>query len=441
MTLPATAAPAIGDGVRVASRLLALIARALPPDSGVTLALAGDASTAGTSARIVFASPGALGRSLWPLRPDALGDAHLRGEFDIEGDIAAVARAGSVFDLGRLTWAERMAIASGVLKLRRIATPARALTRRAKLHGRRHSVARDRAAVRFHYDVGNAFYALWLDARMTYSCAYFASPEMALDAAQEAKLDLICRKLDLRPGQRLLDIGCGWGSLVLYAGEHYGVEAVGVTLSEEQAQSANEQARDRRLADRVRTVVLDYRELASLGQFDAVASVGMFEHVGRSHLPDYFAAAECSLRPGGFFLNHGIAVAKDASGRRRPRIELKADFIGSHVFPDGELVGVAEVMGYAQGAGFELLEAESLRPHYALTLAAWVSRLEAAKDQAIALVGDEVYRTWRLYMAGSRIGFERGDLDVVQLLLAKPNATEPAPRPLSPWWTAGRNGA
>jgi len=424
--------PRLSDAWR-ARGVLARVARALPADSGVALGLAGDGPATDALARIVFSSPGAVGRALWPPTPDALSDAHLRGDFDIEGDIAAVARAGRSFDLGRLSWTERAALLRDVFKLRGSAGPTTALTRRARLRGRRHSIGRDRAAVRFHYDVGNAFYALWLDRRMTYSCAYFATPETDLDAAQEAKLDLVCRKLALRPGQRLLDIGCGWGSLIVYAAEHYGVEAVGVTLSEEQAREAVAHARDARVTDHVRALVLDYRELARLGPFDAVASIGMFEHVGSAKLRDYFAAASRALRPGGLFLNHGIGVAALSQGRR-PRIRLDTDFVGAHVFPDGELVTVAEALDRARGAGLEVIHVESLRPHYALTLAAWVRRLEVKRETARSLVGEEAYRTWRLYMAGARVGFERGELEVAQMLLARPLQGAPAPRPLRPWW-------
>jgi cyclopropane-fatty-acyl-phospholipid synthase len=382
----------------LARGVLALLVRALPTDSGVELALAGDRPTRDTLARLVFSSPGALGRALWPPTPDAMGDAYLRGDFDIEGDIAALARAGTPFDLGRLAWSERAALLRDVLRLRRDAGAATALTRCARLRGRRHSVARDRTAVRFHYDVGNAFYTLWLDRRMTYSCAYFGSPETELADAQEAKLDLVCRKLALRPGQRLLDIGCGWGSLIVYAAQRYGVEAVGVTLSDKQAREADAQAREARVADRVRAFVLDYRELARLGSFDAVASIGMFEHVGSEKLRDYFAASYRALRPGGLFLNHGIAAVERSRGPL-PRVRLSVDFVGRHVFPDGELVTIAEATDQARSSGFAV-----------------------------------VYRTWRLYMAGARVGFERGERDVAQMLLERPSACALASRPLLPWW-------
>jgi cyclopropane-fatty-acyl-phospholipid synthase len=260
----------------------ALLRRALPADRPLELVLADDAASgpgAGPE-RIVVNGPNALGRVLWPPSADALGEAYLRGDIDIEGDIWTVVDAGRAFDLRRL--GRRLPrLARLGLELRRGAAPAPRLKRVARLSGRRHSRARDLAAVRFHYDVGNDFYALWLDRRLAYSCAYFATPKQSLDAAQEAKLDLICRKLRLEPGMRLLDIGCGWGSLVIHAAERYGVQATGITLSARQARWATDEIRRRGLQDRARGEVRDYRDLAELGPFDAVASVGMFEHVGR----------------------------------------------------------------------------------------------------------------------------------------------------------------
>ncbi|MEX0889441.1 MAG: class I SAM-dependent methyltransferase [Chloroflexota bacterium] len=419
----------------LARELLALIRRALPPESPLELVLVDDASSTPRSApaRIVVGGPDALARLMWPPSADALGEAYLRGDIDIDGDIWTVIDAGRSFDPTRLR-RHLPRLARLGFQLRRGASPARSLERVARLHGRRHSRARDLAAVRFHYDVGNDFYALWLDKRLAYSCAYFEAPESTLDAAQEAKLDLICRKLRLKAGMRLLDIGCGWGSLVAFAAERYGVEATGITLSARQAEWAAAEIRRRDLEGRATVMVRDYRDLDGLGPFDAIASVGMFEHVGRGRLNEYFGGAFAALRPDGLFLNHGIATT--ATGRRW-RGWLRFDdggFIGRYVFPDGELVSVEDSAGFARRAGFELLDVQSLRPHYALTLKAWVARLEGAADDARALVGEEVYRTWRLYMAAARSGFESGSLDVAQLLLARPGAQRPAELPLRPWW-------
>jgi len=418
----------------LAREALVLLGRAMPTGSRLDLALASDAAPEpSAAARVVVRTPDALGRLLWPPSPDALGEAYLRGDIDIEGDIWTAVDAGRSFDMRRLGRAlprlTRLA-----LELRRGAAPAPALHRRARLSGRRHSRARDLAAVRFHYDVGNDFYGLWLDRRLVYSCAYFESPDMSLDAAQEAKLDLICRKLRLEPGARLLDIGCGWGSLVMFAAERHAADATGITLSAVQADWASAEIGRLELDGRASVAVQDYRDLAGLGQFDAVASVGMFEHVGRERLGEYFSAAYRALRPGGLFLNHGIASA--ATGGRRPRWLRFGDggFVGRYVFPDGELVTVEDAIGVARRAGFEVIDVQSLRLHYALTLKAWVERLEGSAERARELAGDDVYRTWRLYMAAARRGFEEGSLDIAQLLLARPGAGRPAELPLRPWW-------
>jgi cyclopropane-fatty-acyl-phospholipid synthase len=371
---------------------------------------------------------------LWPPSADALGEAYLRGDIDIDGDIWTAIDAGKSFDVRRLGRDLPRLVRLG-LRLRSGAAAVPPLRRSAHLSGARHSKARDLAAIRFHYDIGNDFYALWLDRRLVYSCAYFESPETSLDDAQEAKLDLICRKLRLEPGMRLLDIGCGWGSLVIYAAERYGVDAVGITLSEEQANWAGEEIRRRGLDARARVEIRDYRDITELGTFDAVASVGMFEHVGRERLAEYFGAALSAVRAGGLFLNHGIAT-NATRGRFPPRWLRFGDggFIGRYVFPDGELVTVGDAASFARRAGFELLDVQSLRPHYALTLQAWVERLEASADRARELVDEEVYRTWRIYMAAARSGFEDGTLDVAQLLLTRPVAYGPRQLPLRPWW-------
>lgn len=437
MTAPIRAASVTGDQVAIARQMLATIRRALPANPPIEIALASDAgSERSAPARIVVHAPDALARMLWPPSADALGEAYLRDDIDIEGDIWAAIDAGRALDLRRLG-RDLPRLARLGMRLRRgVSAPPR-LRRRARLPGRRHSRARDLAAIRFHYDVGNEFYALWLDRHLVYSCAYFPSPTASLDEAQEAKLDLICRKLALRPGMRLLDIGCGWGSLVMFAAEHYGVEATGITLSAAQAAWAGDEITRRGLDGRALVAIRDYRDLDEFPAFDAVASVGMFEHVGRERLAEYFGAAFAALKPGGLFLNHGIATTAIGSRLRPPWLTFgDGGFVGRYVFPDGELVPVEDAVGFARRAGFELLDAQSLRPHYALTLKAWVERLEASADRARELVDDEVYRTWRIYMAASRRGFEDGSLDVAQLLLARPEDDGPARLPLRPWWNA-----
>jgi cyclopropane-fatty-acyl-phospholipid synthase len=434
---------------RLAKAIVEVVGRAIGDSGDLEIALDGppgpprspagiDHAPARPRARVRVAGPDAVARLLWPPTPDSFAEAYLRGDLEIDGDVMTAVAAGQAVDLRRLGPGDARRVLRWLLELRRGVAAGPPLRRLARLSGRRHSRARDMAAVRFHYDVGEAFYSRWLDRRLTYSCAYFDRPDdpaADLDAAQEAKLDLICRKLDLRPGERLLDIGCGWGSLILFAAERHGVEAVGVTLSERQAAEANRRAAAAGLADRVTAEVRDYRDLGPLGPFDKVASVGMFEHVGEANLPMYFRAAFEVLRPGGLFLNHGIAQgARPVRWRAGPR-PAASHFVDRYVFPDGELVPVEGAISAARrSTPFELLDVALLRPHYALTLAAWVARLEASWDAAVAAAGEEVARTWRLYMSAARLGFERGDLDVAQLLFARPGPGGPATRPLRPWW-------
>jgi cyclopropane-fatty-acyl-phospholipid synthase len=437
-------APALDRRTAIARAVVAILRRAIADPALLSIALDGappdDPALGGAArARVRIAGPDAVARLLWPPTPDTFAEGYLRGDLEIEGDVMSAVAAGQALDLRRLDARDFRRLLRWGLELRRGATAARPLTRSASLRGPLHSRARDMDAIRFHYDVGESFYSLWLDRRLTYSCAYFERPDdpaADLDTAQEAKLDLICRKLRLQAGQRLLDIGCGWGSLILFAADRYGVEAVGVTLSQRQADEANRRAAELGLADRVRADVRDYRDLAPLGPFDAIASVGMFEHVGERNLPEYFKAAFASLEPGGYFLNHGIAQGRNPGGTLGPDLRPSAShFVARYVFPDGELVPVERAIDIAKSAGgFELLDIQQLRPHYALTLAAWVARLEAHWDEALAAAGEEVARTWRLYMSASRHGFEAGEIEVAQLLLARPVDGGPAPRPLRSWW-------
>jgi cyclopropane-fatty-acyl-phospholipid synthase len=276
----------------------------------------------------------------------------------------------------------------------------------ARFHGRLHSLRRDSAAVRHHYDVPTDFYRLVLGPTLVYSCAYFESADMTLDEAQEAKLDLICRKLDLRPGERFLDVGCGWGSLVLHAARSYGVQATGVTLSPSQADEARRRIAEAGMSDLCRVEVLDYRSLED-GPYDKVASIGMYEHVGRDQLPAYAAKLRSLLRPGGRLLNHGIARTKP--GR-------VGAFINRYVFPDGDLQPVDSLLHALQDEDFEVRHVETLREHYATTLRHWVANLDANRSEAVRLAGSERERVWRLYMTGSAQAFEDGDLGVYQTL-------------------------
>ncbi len=288
-------------------------------------------------------------------------------------------------------------------------------------HGKslaRHTLDRDRRQIQFHYDVSDDFYALWLDPRRVYSCAYFEQPDMTLAAAQEAKLDLICRKLALKSGERFLDIGAGWGGLLLWATEHYGVRATGITLSRNQHAHVSRLIEERGLGGRVQVKLLDYRDLPEDEPFDKIASVGMFEHVGRSRLPEYFAKIRRLLAPGGLLLNHGIT----AGGTRNAQLGGGiGDFIERRIFPGGELLHVSHVLAVMADAGLEGLDTENLRPHYARTLWAWSDALESQLERARRTTAERTLRAYRLYLAGSAMGFERGWMALHQTLAARPS--------------------
>ena len=379
---------------------------------------------------IVLESPGALRRMLLPPSELALTESYIFGDVDIEGNLEAAADLGDVAASRLQSPRALFRLARHIMALPRdeAETSAdRTRTRSAHLSGRRHSARRDREAVRFHYNVGNAFYALWLDARMIYSCAYFARDTDTLDQAQESKLDLICRKLRLAPGERLLDIGCGWGGLIMHAARRYGVFALGITLSDAQAETARERIAAAGLGDRCQVELRDYRQLPPEACFDKIASVGMVEHVGAQRLEEYFASAWAALRPGGLFLNHGIvSIAGSRPESRWSRAAghfwKRGAFIDRYVFPDGELVPAATVIANAERSGFELRDVESLREHYVSTLRHWIQRLELRRDEAVALVGEPTYRVWRLYMSTSAYGFRTGRIGIIQSLLAKPGS-------------------
>jgi cyclopropane-fatty-acyl-phospholipid synthase len=281
----------------------------------------------------------------------------------------------------------------------------------------RHTRAADARQVQYHYDVSDDFYALWLDPRRVYSCAYWPASVGDLAAAQEAKLDLVCRKLMLQPGERFLDVGAGWGALLLWAAEHYGVQATGITLSKHQHAHVNRLIDERGLGGRVAMHLMDYRELAEDQPFQKIASIGMFEHVGRARLPTYFRKLRRLLEPGGLLMHHGIP----ARGTRNRELGAGiGDFIDRYIFPGGELVHVAHVLEAMADAGWEALDVENLRPHYARTLWAWSDNLEAQLAQARTLADETTLRAWRLYLAGSAVAFERGWMALHQVLAARP---------------------
>jgi len=376
-------------------------------------------------ATLVLKYPGSLRAMLLPGNEVAAGEAYLYDDIDVEGDIEVIYGMAESLLKVLPDWMGRLHLAWQLLRLP--GNPGERPKGRGptELAGKRHSIKRDRKAVTYHYDVSNAFYSLWLDSCMVYSCAYFLSPDEDIDTAQARKLDYICRKLRLKPGKRLLDLGCGWGGLVIHAARHYGVNATGITLSQPQADLANARIAAAGLADHCRVQVRDYRDMDEPGGYDALVSVGMFEHVGEAMLPEYFSRAQWLLRPGGVFLNHGIAKrATDPPARGRT-------FSNTYVFPDGELVPINTTLHAAEEAGLEVRDVESLREHYALTLRQWVRRLEVHHDEALQFVDEPTYRVWRLFMSGSAHGFTRGRLNVYQTLLVKPDAGGRSNLPLS----------
>ena len=370
---------------------------------------------------IVIREPSALAYLLHAPAQVGLGRAWVSGAIDVDGDLEAVLAARGHFEAAQLSRRDRARVALEALRAAgpRVLVPPPAPASEARTGGRLHSLLRDRAAIRHHYDVSNRFYELLLGPSMVYSCAYFEDPSDPLEVAQERKLELICRKLRLQPGERLLDIGCGWGSLLLHAAEHHGVRGVGVTLSGAQAELARERIRAAGLADRVEVRVLDYRELGD-GPFDKIASVGMYEHVGRSELGRYVEHVHTLLRPGGLFLNHGIARLRSAP----PDGDT---FISRYVFPDGELHPVTDVIGALEAARLEVRDVESLREHYPLTLRRWSDNLARNRAAAIAEAGTERERVWRLYMLGSALSFEAGEITVYQVLSARDGAPHRLP--------------
>ncbi len=276
------------------------------------------------------------------------------------------------------------------------------------------SIAQSKREIASHYDVGNEFYRLFLGDEMVYSCAYFRCPESDIITAQRDKLDYICRKLRLKRGEKFLDIGCGWGALAIWAAKNFGVESYGVTLSKNQHKWAQKWIEKEEVVHLCRVELKDYREINGEGLFDKIASVGMFEHVGIKNYPEYFSAVGRLLKEKGFFLNHGIVSEEDEK-----KGSLATRFINTYVFPGGELDDIANVLCEMRYAGFEILDLESMRAHYVKTLRHWVRNLEEKKEEALMLAGEKVYRLWRIYMAGCGHAFERGDINVYQVLASK----------------------
>ncbi len=351
--------------------------------------------------RLVFHHPGALRDLILRRNLVRLTEFYLAGKIDVIGDMEGLFSLAPHLSALKLSWRDKWQLFS--LALRLPASRMR-LARKGLDHDNSH------ATIAHHYDVGNAFYQLWLDPEMVYSCAYFLHRDESLAEAQQNKLDYICRKLRLAPGQTLLDIGCGWGALAIWAARYYGVRVHGITLSEAQHHFACQRVAEEGLSDQVRIELLDYRDLPQDAQYDRVVSVGMFEHIGIRNFPTYFSQVKRVLKPGGLFLNHGIS--NEAGWRRTPLTR----FINRYIFPDGELTSISHTSQAMEGAGFELVDVEALRRHYALTLRHWVKALVEKKQQAVSLTSEESWRLWKLYMAGCAWFFDAGEINVYQVL-------------------------
>ena len=420
--------PAAGAyrGSEIASDLLTRLFYRLPFRltlglwNGATMQVggAGDSAARESSFALVFRNPEVVSSAVLGRDPLRLAEAYFRGDLDIEGDFFAALALRDHLETLQLSVGEQIGAVATALRLRALnASRRQAHTPWAPSHGRTvkaHSKAENRDAIHFHYDVSNEFYALWLDQAMVYSCAYFENPDVDLDTAQVAKLEHICRKLSLRSGESFLDIGCGWGALVIHAAQHYGVRAHGVTLSPQQLKLAQERIAQAGLAGRVSVELQDYRDLKGESIYDKVASVGMFEHVGLKNLPVYFSTVHRLLKPHGLFLNHGIT--HNSEGWQK---SAATDFINRYVFPDGELDNISNIQHTMERAKFEIADVEALRSHYALTLRHWVAKLEHNHERALQFVNEATYRVWRLYMAACALDFELGDIGIYQVLATK----------------------
>jgi cyclopropane-fatty-acyl-phospholipid synthase len=398
-----------GDAGRVAVRMFDG-SRAGPADAEVTIDVRSPRAL-----RYVATAPGSLG----------LARAYVAGELDVDGDlyVALAHLAGQDFALPVRRKVALLRELGGVRLLR----PPQRPTQEVHLRGRRHSKARDQEAIAHHYDVSNRFYGWLLGPSMTYTCAVYPTASATLEQAQYAKHDLVARKLGLRPGMRLLDVGCGWGGMVMHAAREYGVRALGVTLSRRQAEWAQKAIAEAGLGELAEVRHLDYRDVDQ-EPYDAISSIGLTEHIGLAQLPGYARSLHDRLRPGGRLLNHSITLPSNKD------TVVRQGFINRYVFPDGELTGVGRIASVIQDTGFEVRHVEDLREHYALTTAAWSANLDAHWDEAVAEVGAATARVWRLYLAGVRLGFEHNQIQLHQVLAVRLHPDGRAEMPLRPSW-------
>jgi cyclopropane-fatty-acyl-phospholipid synthase len=366
---------------------------------------------------IILQHPGALRAMFLPPTELNIAEAYIYNDYDIVGDIEAFLQFGLQFL--DASWGAMAKLRYGA---RLLSLPHSSLPRpgeaSVKLRGEHHSRERDRQAIQYHYSRSNDFFALFLDAYMVYSCGYFLTPDEDLDTAQERKLDYICRKLRLRPGERLLDIGCGWGGLVIYAAQHYGVEAYGVTLSQAQAEFAQKRIQEAGLEDRCRVDLRDYRDVNELNAFDKIASVGMYEHVGAALLPQFFKHIWKLLPPGGVLFVHGFASETTLQPGQAP------SFASQYIVPDAEFVPLSRLLRAVEESGFEIRDVESMRDQYILSWRNWLNRLEANADEARTITSDVFYRIWRLFLSGAVHFFKIGRENAYHTLLLKPDRGE-----------------